>query len=560
MPGFDQVLQAVAEAWQQRRHQVEEVAAQVVSRLEEILAASPPPQQLDTAILDAAAGSAERQFDYQFGGFGTAPKFPHALMLRFLMRYGQYTGQERYHQMVRLNLDHMASGGIYDHLGGGFARYSVDRRWLVPHFEKMLYDNALLAVTYLEAYLLTHNPEYQRVVRETCDYVLRDMTDPQGGFYSSEDADSEGEEGKFYLWTRKEVEEVLGPDRADLFCRVYDVTDTGNFEGKNILNRSRTWEQCAALYGMPLEELVAEMDQARRQLFERRNQRVRPGRDTKILTSWNSLMIDALCQAGAVLEESRYREAAQKAAHFILTEYAGSDGQLWHCRQRTEGYVKGFLEDYAGMVVALLSLYDADHDENWITHAQKLAEKMLAGFYDNENGGFYYTESGNDSLLVRIKDYQDSSIPSGNGLAAWGLLRLGQLLDEPRYLEAARSTLASAVSLLRQWPLAAGQLLLALDWAVRPTHEVVVVGSYRQSPVREWLREVRGRFWPRRLLAVRDPAVKTEACAALEHLFAGRMDQPVPAFYLCSRYTCQAPARTLDEVRSCIDQAINKRE
>ncbi len=558
MPGFDQVLRAVAEAWQKRREQVEHVASEVAQRLREVLAATAPEQPLEPTILAEAARTAERHFDFQNGGFGTAPKFPHALMLRFLLRYGPRSGNDRYRQMVELNLDRMAGGGIYDHLGGGFARYSVDNRWLVPHFEKMLYDNALLSMTYLEGYLATGNEEYRRVVEETCDYVLRDLMDLQGGFYSSEDADSEGEEGKFYLWTPQQVHEILDPDTAQLFCRIYDVTDVGNFEGKNVLNLSKTWEQYAALCGIPVDELKARMAHVRRLLFERRSERVRPGRDTKVLTSWNSLMIDALSQAGAVLGRFPYVEAAQKAADFILEHLTGPQDHLWHCRQGPTGFVPGFLEDYAGMIVALVSLHDADQDETWIQHAQRFAETLLREFHDAAEGAFFYTSSSHDSPLVRVKDFQDTSLPSGNGLAAWGLIQLGQLLDEPRYLEAARRTVGSAVPILRQWPLAAGQLLLALDWLVGPMHEVVIVGDASRPPVQDWLTQIRRSLWMRRLLAIRNPRLQEHWAPRLNHLFAGRLEGPEPACYFCSQYVCQPPVQSTHEVRAVLDQLVGQ--
>lgn len=550
MPGFDQVIRAVAEAWRMRREQVESAAEEITNRLIELTQSTSRPNELEVGLLEQAARSLERSFDFHYGGFGGAPKFPHAIILRFLLRYYQRCGRDTYRQMVTVNLDRMAAGGIYDHLGGGFARYSVDQQWLVPHFEKMLYDNALLANAYLEAYLVTRSEDYRQVVCQTLDYVLRDMRDAGGGFYSSEDADSEGEEGKFYLWTLPEIKDVLGPDLGELFCRVYDVTEIGNFEGKNILHLPKTWAQCAALYGVPMEQLKQQMAQARQLLLERRSQRVRPGKDTKILTSWNAFMIDAMARGGAVFGNSRYVDAAQQAAQFVLTKLQGPEGRLWHCRQGQDGHVPAFLEDYAALIIALLSLYESTFDEHWIDEAVRLADVMLSEFHDEAEGGFYYTSSRHEQVILRMKDFHDSSTPSGNGLAAMGLLQLGHLVGESRYEHAAEQTLKAATGLIGQWPLAAGQLLLAVDWWLGPRQEVVIVGDASLPPVCHWLRSLQTRFWPRRIVAVRGAPGDRNPYQSdrLNGLFQGREAGPVPACYVCENFVCQRPLTATAEV------------
>src|SRR4029079_18090418 len=351
MPGFDQILAAVIDAWKNRREQALNAAEQLTAELQNVgIAAGGDAGALDVDLIDAAAGQLRRSFDNVYGGFGQAPKFPHPMDLQLLVRTWQRTGQQGPMDMVRLSLDRMAAGGIYDHLGGGFARYSVDARWLVPHFEKMLYDNALLSGAYLDAYLVTGDANYARVLRETLDYVIRDMTGAGGGFYSTEDADSEGHEGLFYVWTPDEIEAVLGDERGATFGRVYDVSDDGNFEGRSILNLPKTLEQCAAiLKGEPLE-LATELAESREKLFVARERRVRPGRDDKVIVAWNGLMIDAMARAGAALNEPEYTITADEVASFILSRMRRDDGRLLHSWRN--GHAKldaAYLDDYAAL-------------------------------------------------------------------------------------------------------------------------------------------------------------------------------------------------------------------
>ena len=344
--------------------------------------------ELNEAPLETAEAALAQAFDDRLGGFGPAPKFPHATDLKLLLARWRASRHEPLLEMVVVTLDHMAAGGIYDHLGGGFHRYSVDAEWLVPHFEKMLYDNAMLAGCYLDAWQETERKDYLRVVRETLDYVLRDMTDPQGGFYSAEDADSEGEEGKFYVWTPQEVQAVLGPERAAAFANVYDVTATGNFEGRNILHLSKPIAVCAKILGRDAAALEAELAADRAVLLEARARRVRPGRDDKVLVSWNGLMIDAMARAGAVLDEPRYRTAAAAAADFLLTHLRDERGRLLHCWRAGQARHNAFLDDHASLCNALVTLYETQSDPRWLDEASRLADAMLARFADADGGRF----------------------------------------------------------------------------------------------------------------------------------------------------------------------------
>jgi uncharacterized protein YyaL (SSP411 family) len=402
--------------------------------------------------------------------------------------------------MATLTLDKMAAGGIYDHLAGGFARYSVDERWLVPHFEKMLYDNALLTGAYLDAYQAAREEKYATVARETCDYILNYMTDAAGGFHSTEDADSEGEEGKFYVWTPDEIREVLGPLRGDRFCYVYDVSPSGNFEGHSILNLPKTIEQCAALKGWDAAQLNRELAEDRAKLLAARDRRIRPGKDDKILVSWNALMIDSLARAAGILDEPRYLAAAAKAANFILEKMRSSDGRLLHSYRGGQAKLAAYLDDYAYFINALVSLYEADFEPRWIDEAVRLADIVMARFHDPDNGGFYYTADDHEQLIARNKDFQDSSVPSSNGMAATALLRLGTLIGRDAYRSAARATLELTAGMMDRVPIAAGQLLIAADMQITGIDEVVVVpGEDGDFP--EILSTLRKTYAPNRVVA-----------------------------------------------------------
>ena len=555
MPGFDQVLAAVADAWKNRRDQAVAQAEEMTTALRGMHAAYASDGELQPELLTSAATALQRMFDSVHGGFGSAPKFPHSMDLQLLLRVWRRRPQQGILDIVKLTLDRMAAGGIYDHLGGGFARYSVDERWLVPHFEKMLYDNALLAVAYLEAYQATGDPKYAQVVRETLDYLARDMTDPSGGIYSTEDADSEGEEGKFYVWNMGEISTILGDQRATTFCYVYDVTEEGNFEGHNILNLPKTIEQCAVLLSRDPAELANELAESRRLLFEARAKRVRPGRDDKIITSWNALAIDALARAAAALDEPRYREAAVRCASFILTHLRDGNGKLLHTWRGGLAKLDAYLDDYAGMANALVSLYEATFDERWLDEAVRLATIMIDDFADHEQGGFFYTAAGHEALITRPKEWQDGSTPSGNSLAATALVRLAKFTGRDDFAEAAHRTLRGGATVMRQAPMAAGQLLLALDFGLGPTPEIVIVGDPASPDTERAIKDLRRRFVPNKVVACR--AQPDQGSAALAALFAGKSPGAIaPSVYVCQNFTCQAPVAGLEAVLRTWDELV----
>ncbi len=464
MPGFSQVLWAVAEAWQSHRAEALEQARRLTELLREEAFPQPASKpRLGPHLLDEAWTWQSHSFDPQWGGFGEAPKFPHALDLRLLLRRYRRFGHQAALDMIRRSLDRMAAGGIFDHLGGGFHRYSTDAAWLVPHFEKMLYDNAMLALAYLEAWDVTRSAYYQAVARQTLDYILRDLADPAGPFYASEDADSEGAEGRFYLWDPAEIRAILAPDQLELFARVYAVTVLGQLEGGGVLHLIEPFEATAERLGLAPAHLDAQLAPCREALREARARRPRPGKDDKVLVAWNGLAIEALAQAGMRLPEPRYVAAAERAARFILAELRAPDGGLWHSWRRGKTGIPALLDDYAALANALLALHEATGQPLWRDEAAHLADHILNRFADPANGGFFLAEADRPGLLVRKKDVFDSATPSGGGLATAVLLRLGKLLHREDYVRMAEKALEAATPWIENAPMGTSQFLLALD-------------------------------------------------------------------------------------------------
>ncbi len=560
-PGFKRLLLHLAEVWRTRRADVEEAASQITGHLRDFGRLEKEEGELDASLLRQAIGGLTRAFDPRYGGFGQAPKFPHSMDLRLLLRCWKRFNDPHALEMVRVTLDHMAKGGIYDHLGGGFARYSTDERWLVPHFEKMLYDNALLVPCYLEAFQATGEPFYREIAEETLDWALREMTSPDGPFYSTLDADSEGEEGKFYVWTAPEIEQVLGKDEADLFCEVYGVEPEGNWEhGKNILHRVKTFGQYARLQGLSEEDLRRRLDASRRKLFEVRSQRIWPGRDEKALTSWNGLMIGALAQAAFVLDRRDYADAAGRAADFILTRMRGSDGRLlrtWSAG--SEPKLNAYLEDYSFLLDGLVSLYEATFAPRWIEAALDLTEVMIDQFWDADEGGFFYTGRDHETLIARGKDPHDNAVPSGNSMAVTALLRLVKLTGRMDVQEKAETTLRLYRGLLAAHPLAAGQMLLALDFHLGPVQEIAIAGDPAAEDTRRLLRFLAAAYQPHRVLALRAPDFEEQKLDELLPLLSGKISKGPVTVYICQNFTCQEPLVGEESVRSAFQRAAENR-
>ena len=552
MPGFPRVLLSVHRAWLEKRDDIIASAGEMTERLRSMGALAPGTGGIDNPLLDNAARELLRAFDPRHGGFGSAPKFPHPMDLRLLLRIHHRTGDPQALNAVRLSLDKMARGGIYDHLGGGFARYSTDERWLAPHFEKMLYDNALLTTTYLEAYQVTRDESYARTARETIDYVLGRMTSPEGGVYSTEDADSEGVEGKFAVWTLAEVNEVLGPDRGREFAYVYDVTPSGNWEDHNILNLPRPLDQAAALLGRDVEALRSSLADDRTKLLAVRDRRVPPGKDTKILAAWNGLMLAALAEGSQVLKEERYLLAAEKAAGFVLDRMRAADGRLLHTFKEGHAKLNAYLDDYANLIDGLTRLYEVTGAPRWIEAALDLARVMTDEFFDPSDGAFFYTGKSHETLIARQKDAYDNATPSGSAMAATALLRLGALTNRDDLTNLGLSALRAVQIVMEKAPSAAGQSLIAADFAIAPHREIAIVSGDDPAEFRAAIETVYARFLPHKVVA---PAPR-DASATPDAIVPLLADRPArqgrTTVYVCENMTCRAPVVGLEDLPAAL--------
>ena len=549
-PGFREILLHVHDAWENRRDEVDQAAAsstQAIRRLADPLAVrSASPLHRD--LIAHAADELVETLDRAHGGFGGAPKFPHAMDVRVLLRAAATerpaTGQSL--EAATITLDAMAAGGIYDHLGGGFHRYSTDAKWLVPHFEKMLYDQALLLPAYLEAWQLlpddhASRPRYEAVIRETLAYLHREMIAPDGGYAATQDADSEGEEGKFFVWSEAEIRDALG-DEADLFAASYDVSAGGNWEGHTILNRPRDWDEVAAEFAISRDELEAKNAAARKTLFDLRANRIAPGRDEKVLASWNGMMIAAAARCGAALDIPEAIDHAAAAARFVLDRMRDGD-RLMHTYKDGRATVVGHLDDYAAMIDGLCELYQATGDGSHLHPALELAATMRERFADPDGGAYFYTASDDEKLITRQKEVQDSAVPSSVALAATGLLKLGLLTGQPDLIDAAESQLAALSPLLKDHPRSSGQALIALAMLTGPPRELVVAGD----DTGELLRHVRQTFLPSCVVLT-----PSESPGPAASLLAGK-ESDRASLFVCERGVCQRPVRGLDEAIAAVD-------
>ena len=501
MPSFRQVLSAVSNAWATKRQAVVEQSHNISKALaEHAQVKSEEGVVLDETMLTSAGRLLSRAFDMRHGGFGRAPKFPHPLDLRLLLRlYSRFEDVDAL-QMATHTLEQMSRGGIYDQLAGGFHRYSTDERWLVPHFEKMLYDNALLAPVFLEAWQATGHEHYKRIAEETLDWVEREMTSPAGGFYSTTDADSEGVEGKFFVWSLDEVKQILGDD-ADFACGVFDITEAGNWEGHTILTRPKSDLQEAQLHQISEGTLLERLTGIKAKMLQVREKRVKPGRDEKILAAWNGLMISAMAQAGMVTGSKRYLTLAGRAADFVLSRMRQPDGKLYRTSLDT-GPAKhnAYLEDYAFMIEGLLQLAQATWEQRWLTAARELADKMIEQFWDTAEGGFFFTGHDHESLILREKQAQDNATPSGNSMAITGLMKLGRLTGESRYLDLAEKSLKLFASAMDKQSMSFGQMLCALDDWLGPVEEFVVLPGASVEELDRVMRELHRGYRPRKIV------------------------------------------------------------
>jgi uncharacterized protein len=546
LPGFPRILQAVADAYREDPAGVAQTTTSILAELRRMNLTRESESDLNVATLDLAARNIARNYDARFGGFGGAPKFPAAQTLEFLLRTYYRTNNAEQLEMVTHTCRRMAEGGMYDQLGGGFHRYSTDAHWLVPHFEKMLYDNALLSRLYLHVHQATGDPFFRRVTEETLDYVVREMTDARGGFFSTQDADSEGVEGKFFIWSAAEIIELLGREDGALVCAYYGVIEAGNFEGENILHVARPLEVVAREQGVQGEHLSETIERGRRKLLAARERRVKPERDEKVLTAWNGLMLTSFAEAAAVLERADYREVAERNAEFILSALR-SNGALLHVYKDGRAKQQGFLDDYACVAQGLLALYEATGALRWLEAARTLGEEMSAEFWDEAEGGYFFTARHGEQLIVRQKDFFDNATPSGNSVAADVLLRLAVLLEQPVYQRRATNIFRLTHESLQRYPSAFGCLLGALDFHLSTPKEIALIGDPQTAEMRALAREVWRPFLPHKVVA--QATTGDEQAAAFVPLLR---DRPAlggrPTAYVCENYTCRQPVTTPQEL------------
>lgn len=553
MPGFPRILTAISEAYRTRPDEITETAVSMLEELRRMDVARSSSETISKELLERSYRQLARSYDKAYGGFGNAPKFPASMNLEFLLRHFYRTGDGESFEMVEHTARRMAEGGMYDQLGGGFHRYSTDAKWLVPHFEKMLYDNALLSRLYLHLYQQTGEDFYRRVAQETLDYVLREMTDESGGFYSTQDADSEGHEGKFFVWTPDEVKEILGKEDGALFCSFYDITPGGNFEDKSIPNINDPLEEIAKAENVTVEHLKEALARGREKLFAAREQRVKPGRDEKILTAWNGLMLASFAEAGAIFEHEDYMEAARRNARFVL-ENLKRDGLLLRTYKDGQAKLNGYLEDYSFMAFGLIMLYEATGELEWLEEAQSITERMIEEFWDEEQGGFFYTGRSHEELIVRSKDYFDNATPSGNSVAADVLLRLGLLTGREDYPRKAVTIFRLLRDTVERYPSAFGRLLCAFDFYLSSPKEIAVIASRDSTDTQKLLREVWKRYLPNKVVAL-----STEGDARTAELVPLLRERTalngLATAYVCEHYACQRPVTTPEELASQLESS-----
>jgi uncharacterized protein YyaL (SSP411 family) len=557
--GMLDLIPRVKDIWATRKDEALASARNITAELQKAIREA-PGKSLDEPALHLAYKQLSDRFDGEYGGFGGAPKFLTAHNLLFLLRYWKRTGDKKALDMVEKTLQAMRRGGVYDHIGFGFHRYSTDERWLVPHFEKMLYDQALLATTYTEAYQATGKEEYAWTAHEIFAYVLRDMTGPDGGFYSAEDADSEGEEGKFYLWAYDEIRQIFGPEDADIIIKVLNIREEGNFNneiagiktGKNIPHMTKSLADTATELNVSEAVLRRRLESAREKMFSYRDKRVHPQKDDKILTDWDGLMVAALAKGARVFDEPGYTYAAKRAVNFILENMRTSDGRLLHRHRDGEAAVAAYLDDYAFLIYGMLELYETTFEVDYLKRALELNEYLLKHFWDNKNGGFYFTVDDGEGLLVRQKEIYDGAIPSGNSVAMLNLLRLGRITANPGLEEKAADISRAFFGNVKQLPSAYTQLMVAVDFAVGPSYEAVIVGDLGAKDAGEMLRAIQHEFIPAKVVifvplggdseikdispfVVHYPGVENKATA-----------------YVCINHNCKLPTTDIDTMLSLL--------
>ena len=550
VPGFPKILQGVANAFYKQPQDIENSVSQILTRLQSMSRSAESAGPFDPDIIIRGAEQLAQAHDSEHGGFGRAPKFPNAGVYELFLRAFHQSKNPRFLDTIIYTLTKMAQGGIYDHLGGGFHRYSVDEKWLVPHFEKMLYDNAQLVRVYAQVYQITGELQFKRVVEETVDYLLREMLQPQGGFYSTQDADSEGEEGKFFVWTPQEVSRILGEEAAEIFCRIYDVSEQGNFEDKNILHPILTLEQASKYFNRGVDEIAALLGEAKAKLFAEREKRIKPFRDEKVITAWNGLALSGLAEAIKISGNQEYRRAATRTVEFIFSKLF-RDGHLLHTYRDGVAKILGYLDDYAFLAVGLLDLFEATLDRSLLAKAIELTDILISEFWDDDDGAFFYTGKSHEQLISRAKPAFDASIPSGNSMAAQLLLRLYHYTSREVFLKKAETILRSYHDAMAAQPFGLAHMLGALDFYLRKPKEIVIVGEPDDPRTKEILEGVHSTYLPNSTVQLVRPDEKIDEIAPLlkgKSQIGGQVTG-----YVCHNFTCSAPVTTWDDLRPLLE-------
>ena len=556
LEGLTELIPRIRDVWATRRAEAVSLSDRITGLLQQTRQDT-AGEDLGEATLKLAFEQLAGSFDEQHGGFSAAPKFPTPTNLLFLLRYWKRSGDAKALDMVEKTLQAMRRGGIYDHVGFGFHRYSTDSQWLLPHFEKMLYDQAMVAMAYTEAYQATRKEDYRQTAREIFTYVLRDMTGPEGGFFSAEDADTEGEEGKFYLWTQEQVREALGDGEADLVNKVFNVQKDGNFAGEatgkkngaNILHLMKPLEEIASDLNLSPKELRARLNAARQRLFSYRDKRVHPMKDDKVLTDWNGLMIAALAKGAQAFDDPQYAKVACGAADFILGSMRKADGRLWHRHRGQWTGVDASLPDYAFLVWGLIELYEATFDTTHLRFALELTGDMVKHFWDKHGGGLYLVPDDGEALLVRKKDIHDTALPSANSVAMLNLLRLARLTGNPDLEEKAAELGRAFSGSVKDSPAAHTQLMVALDFAIGPSYEVVIAGKSRAEDTEAMARELRRRFLPNKVVLFNRSGRQPSEIAKLAEFTKNQSSIGGKATaYVCVNHGCKSPTTDINKM------------
>ena len=540
-PGFGSLLKQLSQTWKEKPKDIEMAAENFLQTLQKTETVK-THSKLEKSILDEAAVNLLQMGDQNFGGFGQAPKFPNAANISFMFRYSKLSGISKFNEFALKTLKRMAKGGIFDQIGGGFHRYSTDTMWLVPHFEKMLYDNALIPINYVEAYQITKDDFYLDVLRKTLDYVLREMTSKEGGFYSAQDADSEGEEGKFYVWKKSEIKEILGKD-ADTFCLFYDVTDGGNWEGKSILCNNVNLSSVAFQAGISEDQLRQNLDSNAKKLLDVRSKRIAPGLDDKVLTSWNALMITAFAKGYRVTNEKKYLDAAEKCIDFIENNLV-KDGKLLRTYKDGKAKLQGYLEDYSYFGVSLLDVFEINPELKFLERAQEIANYLVEHFWDSETNSFYMTADDHEKLIIRPKSNYDLSLPSGNSVAANLLLRLFHLTQDKKFLEISTKIMENQAQMAAENPFGFGHLLNTVFMYLQKPKEITVLNSQNK----EIVDSLTNRFMPESILVTVKNENQLNNLSKLPFFEGKQFQNDKTTVFVCKDFTCSLPLETISEI------------